>query len=276
MDRINEKQREMLGSDSKIGLVATADADGWPHITFLSSLESLGENRMTFGKFSEGLSKKNIVERPETAFLALNGDMEYLRGNAVFTHTRNTGAEFDAYNAKPMFRYNSYFGFDTIFYMDLEDITPIEKLSMGKIAAGAILTRIAAPFNAKSKKKALSYTGRGLFAKIDGLKFISYFNEEHKLKIVPVIQAGPAGTDRVVFSLMPFGDEIKQIPKGCKAAVFAVNLKMESVLVKGIYKGVGGFPKTGLLEIEKVYNSMPPKNGIVYPRQNVVETVTEF
>ncbi len=274
--KISRNQKVMLENDSKIGLIATEDEDGYPHISFISSIQSLGEDQMTFGKFCEGMSKKNVIERPETGFLALNGDMEFLRGNAVFTHTANTGEEFDNYNAKPMFRYNTYFGFNTIYYMDLEDISPLEKLNMGKIVLGAILTRFAVPTHAKSSNKALTKIGRGLFAKLDGLKFIAYFDNNHKLNIIPVIQAGPAGTDRVLFSLIPFGNEINQIPVGSKAAILAVNLKMESVLIKGTYQGIIGFPKTGTVDIEMVYNSMPPKNEYIYPRKEKMKAVTEF
>jgi hypothetical protein len=276
MNKIREAQKKMLESDSKIGLVVTEDKDGYPHITFISSLQSLGDDQMTFGKFCEGLSKKHVVERPDVGFLALNGDMDFLRGSAVYTHTANTGEEFDNYNAKPMFRYNTYFGFNTIYYMNLEDITPLEKLNMGKIVIGAILTRIAAPMHAKSNNKALTFAGKGLFAKLDGLKFIAYTDENNKFKIIPIIQAGPAGTDRIAFSLLPFGKELKRIPKGCKAAILAVNLKMESVLVKGVYQGVSGLPRIGTLNIEKVYNSMPPKNEYIYPRKERIEAVTEF
>ena len=276
MNKISEVQKKMLESDSKIGLVVTGDKDGYPHITFISSLQSLGDDQMTFGKFCEGLSKKHVVERPDVGFLALNGDMDFLRGSAVYTHTANTGEEFDNYNAKPMFRYNTYFGFNTIYYMNLEDITPLEKLNMGKIVIGAILTRIAAPVHARSNNKALTFVGKGLFAKLDGLKFIAYTDENKKFKIIPIIQAGPAGTDRIAFSLLPFGKELKRIPKGCKAAILAVNLKMESVLVKGVYQGVSGLPRIGTLNIEKVYNSMPPKNEYIYPRKERIEAVTEF
>ncbi|MEI6579481.1 MAG: hypothetical protein WCN92_08480, partial [Eubacteriales bacterium] len=191
-------------------------------------------------------------------------------------HTANTGAEFDSYNSKPMFRYNTYFGFNTIYYMDLEEITPLEKLNMGKIVAGAVLTRIAAAMHSESRSKALTPIGKGLFAKLDGLKFIAYLDDNKKFKIIPIIQAGPAGTDRIAFSLIPFGKELSLIPQGSKAAILAVNLKMESVLVKGIYQGISGFPKVGTLDIERVYNSMPPKNEYIYPRKEKLEAVTEF
>ena len=273
---IGSAEQTMLASDSKIGLLVTEDEDGYPHISFISSIQALGEDRITFGKFCVGMSKKHLESRPNAAFLALNADMEFLRGNATFTHTAITGNEHEAYNAKPMFRYNSYFGFDTIYYLALSGITPMEKLSMGKIALGAILTRAASWRYAKNSKQALTHIGKGLFAKIDGLKFIAYFGTDERLRIVPIIQAGPAGTDRVVFSPVPFGKELKTIPAGSKAAIFAVNLKMESVLTKGIYRGCKGVARLGVFDIERVYNSMPPKNEYIYPRDECIKPVTAF
>jgi len=273
---ISKQQQALLASDSKIGILVTRDEDGYPHLTFISSIQALGESRLTFGKFCEGLSKRFITERPEAGFLALNGDMEFLRGTAVYDSSAQTGKEFDEYNKKPMFRYNSYFGFSRIYYLNVDDITPTEKLSMKKIVVGAVLTRIAALFQKQSVKGALGHVGKGIFAELDSLKFIAYYDGRLRARIIPVIQAGPAGTDRVVFSLLPFGKEIKRIPKGCKAAVFAVNLKMESVLVKGIYEGVHGLPRSGRFVIERVYNSMPPKNEYIYPSHDALETITDF
>jgi len=44
---------------------------------------------------------------------------------------------------------------------------------------------------------------------------------------------------------------------------------MESVLVKGVYR-------KGVLEVERVYNSMPPKMEYVYPRSETIEPVRSF
>ena len=38
-------------------------------------------------------------------------------GTADFSHTANSGAEFDAYNNTPLFRYNAYFGIHTVYYL---------------------------------------------------------------------------------------------------------------------------------------------------------------
>jgi hypothetical protein len=54
--------------------------------------------------------------------------------------------------------------------------------------------------------------------------------------------------------------------------VFALNLQMESVLVRGEFTGYRRYAgiKAGAIEIDWVYNSMPPKPGPIYP----VKTLT--
>lgn len=270
--KITPEAAALLALDSKIALVATKDDEGCPHITFLSSLQGLGEDKLTFGQFMVGLSKQFLPERPDCAFLALSADMNWLRGRARFSHKATTGPEFDMYNNKPLFRYNTYFGIHTVWYLDLVEIEPLQKLPMPKIVAGALLSRAAALPSAKSETGALSLVSRKLFGAIAGLKFIAY--EKDGLRIVPVIQATHAGTDRIAFAGVPFGALLKEIPAGAKVAMLALNLDMQSVLAKGTFMGKRG--GAYVVEVERVYNSMPPAIGYVYPRANRPEPVTEF
>lgn len=269
-NKFDSQTIKMLDNDSKIGILMTVDENNCPHLTFISSIQAKGESEVTFGEFSVGLSKKFIKERPDVTFLALDADYNYTRGTAKFTHFEKTGETFDAYNNKPLFRYNTYFGFNTIYFMDLVSTTGLAKLDMPKIVAGALASRVKAATVTKSDKNILNSTARGLFAKLDGMKFLGCFDKTGKPWIIPIIQATHAGTDRVVFASTPFGDEIKNVKIGSKVAVLAVNMELQSVLVKGRYS------KKGVVDIERVYNSMPPKMGYIYPRAEKPETITEF
>jgi hypothetical protein len=274
MNKINAQAESLMKPDSKIGVLVTEDDMGYPHLTFISSIQGLGDDKITFGKFSVGISKDNLEVRPDAAFLVLTADMQWLKGNATYTHNENTGPEVDEYNNKPLFRYNTYFGFDHVYYLDLKNISDISKLEMPKIVIGAILSRFLGAFVSKSDKKILSHTSKSLFAQLDGLKFIAWKKADGNLDIIPIIQAGPAGTDRISFSHIPYGKEIAQIPKGAKVGIFYVNMQMQSVLTKGIYRG--SKCGTGIMDIEYVYNSMPPKMEYIYPRNARIEAVSEF
>ena len=268
-DRIPDDAIQMMDCDSKVGVLATEDENGYPHLSFLSSIQALGDSALTFGQFSAGLSKRFILDRPHVGFLVLSADKHYLSGNAVYTHSATTGTEFDLYNNKPLFRYNSYMGFYRIFYLNLERMSEVRPLPMGAIVLGALLSRAKALFVQKSEKKALPHVGQTLFAQLDSLKFLCFYDENGDAQIFPVVQATSAGSDRIALTGIPFGSELKKIPDGAKVSILCLNLKMESVLVKGRYK-------KGILEIERVYNSMPPKMEYVYPRSESIEPVRSF
>ncbi len=268
-DRIDDSAVTMMDCDSKVGVLATEDESGYPHLSFISSIQALDNHALTFGQFSAGLSKRFIMDRPRVGFLVLSADKRYLSGTATYTHSANTGREFDLYNNKPLFRYNSYMGFYRVFYLNLERISAIQPLPMGAIVLGAILSRIKALFLRKSDRKALPLVGQQLFSQLDSLKFLCYYDEKGEVRLFPVVQATSAGADRIVLSRVPFGRELRQIPDGAKASILCLNLKMESVLVKGRYT-------KGVLEIERVYNSMPPKMEYVYPRSESIEPIRTF
>jgi hypothetical protein len=268
-DRIDESSAQMMACDSKVGVLATEDESGYPHLSFISSIQALGEQALTFGQFSSGLSKRFIMDKPRVGFLVLSADKRYLCGNASYTHSANTGKEFDLYNNKPLFRYNSYMGFYRIFYLNLNRISALSPLPMGAIVFGAILSRVKALFVGKSEKNALPLIGRDLFSQLDSLKFLCYYGEDGEAVLLPVVQATSAGSDRIALCGLPFGKELSRIPDGAKVSILCLNLKMESVLVKGRYS-------KGILDIERVYNSMPPKMEYVYPRADAIEAVKTF
>jgi len=268
-DRIDEASVKMMDCDSKVGVLATKDESGYPHLSFISSVQALNEQSLTFGQFSAGLSKRFILDQPRVGFLVLSADKRYLSGNATYTHNANTGREFDLYNNKPLFRYNSYMGFYRIFYLNLERISALKPLPMGAIVFGAILSRVKALFCKKNERNALPLVGQQLFSQLDSLKFLCYYDASGEAVLLPVVQATSAGSDRIALCGVPFGRELKKIPDGAKASILCLNLKMESVLVKGMYHD-------GLLEIERVYNSMPPKMEYVYPREKTVAPVINF
>ena len=268
-DRIHDDAIRMMDCDSKVGVLATEDEGGYPHLSFLSSIQAFGDSALTFGQFSAGLSKRFILDRPRVGFLVLSADKRYVSGNATYTHSANTGKEFDLYNNKPLFRYNSYMGFYRIFYLNLERISVIRPLPMGAIVLGALLSRAKALFVQKSENNALPRVGQALFSELDSLKFLCYYDKKGDAQILPVVQATSAGSDRIALAGIPFGKALRQIPDGAKASILCLNLKMESVLVKGIYH-------KGILDIERVYNSMPPKMEYVYPRSETIEPVRSF
>jgi hypothetical protein len=262
----------------KIGLVASTDPDGLPHITLITSMRAMGANVLTLGQFCKGLSKAYIQERPRVAFLVMSMDRRMWRGRAVWTHYRKEGPEYEGYNDIPMFRYNTYFGIDTVHYLDLVEVTGPESLPMAQIVAAALITKIAkAGCRTGEPASILNPFSQQLFNRLDALKFLSYIGEDGFPRLFPVIQCQAADSRRLAFSPLAYREEIRHIPDGAQVAVFGMTMSMEDVLVRGTFTGIrrSYFLKTGRIEIEWVYNSMPPSHRQIYP-EVPLNPVTEF
>lgn len=262
----------------KIGLLATVTPQGLPHVTLISTLMACGPKQMSFGQFTEGLSKNYILNNPKTGFLIMSMDKDVWRGKATFTHTAREGTEYDQYNNVPMFRYNSYFGIHTVYYLDLVSQTGKAALPMNKIIFAAVQSMLARSLGKKpGKKEVLNNWTLKFLNKLDNLKFLAYVDEDGYPVLIPAIQAQSLDAEHILFSTSVYQDELQAIPNGTSLAVFGMALTMEDVLMRGTYQGIRRVAgvKAGVVQLDWVYNSMPPVTGQIYPSIDV-QAVTDF
>ncbi|XFA98651.1 hypothetical protein ACAG96_07225 [Candidatus Izemoplasma sp. B36] len=248
----------------KIGLVATLDETSKPHITVLSTLMGKGKKEMMVGKFVEGLSKKFFVEKPKTGFLIMNTDKEFWHGTMNYSHYLKEGEDYIKYNNQPLYRYNSYFGINTVYYFKLNEISDKYHLPMANIIYNSILTMLfKGKHKDKTNKQVMNHWTKKFTAKLDTLTFISYINDDGYPIIIPVIQAQSESNSRIVFRNKPYKEALLKIKKNQDIAILAFSMTMETVLLKGKFSG---FDKLGLgyLDIKQVYNAMPPVHGYIY------------
>jgi hypothetical protein len=258
-----------LAPAMKIGLLATVNDEGLPHLTLLSSIRAASPTTLTFGQFTEGLSKGFIRRNPRAAFLVMSLRKELWRGTASFTHTEKGGPDYDAYNDEPLFRYNAYFGIHTVYYLDLVGHTGRQSLPMAGIVTASLATTLArAGSGSAARCTALNPWTRTLMSAMGNLKFASYVSADGFPRIIPVLQAQAASRDRIIFSPLVYGDELAGIPRGTVVAVFGMTLKMEDVLMRGRYAGTHRMLgiRCGVVEVDWLYNSMPPVPGQIYPQ----------
>jgi hypothetical protein len=274
----SEEDIQNTKPELKIGLLATVTPQGLPHVTLISSLMACGPAQMCFGQFTEGMSKKHILANPKAGFLIMSLDKQVWRGKATYTHSTKEGTEYDHYNDVPMFRYNAYFGIHTVYYLDLQSQTGKSPLPMNKIVFAAVQTMLARFLGRKpGKQEVLNPWTRAFVDKIDNLKYLSYVGEDGYPLLIPAIQTQSLDGQHVLFSTSVYADELRAIPAGIPMAVFSMALTMEDVLLRGTYQGirrVGGI-KAGVVEVNWVYNPMPPVPGQVYPPTEI-RAVTEY
>ncbi len=274
----SEADMRSFEPEMKIGLLATVNEAGLPHLTLISTLRASTPTEVVWGQFTEGMSKKFVKSNPRTGFLIMTLDKELWRGKATFTRTARHGRDYEVYNNMPMFRYNAYFGVHTVYYMDLVAHYGREVLPMGRIVWSAIQTTIARLLaGSQGRGKVLNPWTRGFLNKMDSLKFLSYIGEDGYPEIVPIIQAQALDGEQVVFSLSAYREELEAIPENGMVAVFGMSLQLEDVLLRGSFRGIRslGGVRCGVIAVNWVYNSMPPVPQQIYPEVEL-EPVTGF
>jgi hypothetical protein len=149
---------------------------------------------------------------------------------------------------------------------------------MPKIILSALLTKLAkARVKTKMADRILKPFAEDLFNEMGSLKFIAYMGPDGFPVLVPVIQCQAADSRRLAFYPMAFQDELLRIPNDTTVAVFGLTMKMEDVLVRGAFRGFNRIMglRFGTIDIEWVYNSMPPAHGQIYP-EVPLEPITDF
>ena len=273
-----ENEMKQFEPSAKIGLVATVDPAGKPHISLLTSIQANTPTEMIVGEFSKGLSKRNMRENPKVGFLIMNVARQLWRGRALWKQARTEGPEYEMYNDKPMYRYNSYFGINTVHYLDLVEAGFQESLPLHSIVPASILTKLVKNrFKTTDGDPILNSWSKALFDRMDTLKFVATIDERGFPVITPLLQCQAADQRRLAFSTLAYRQELNALKPGDTLAVFGLTMAMENVLVRGTFNGfrrVFGL-RAGSLDVDWVYNSMPPNHGVIYPREPL-QAVTEF
>lgn len=262
----------------KIGILGTVDPEGLPHLTMISSLKACATTQLCFGQFTEGVSKIHIRQNPKVGWLIMTLEKNVWRGTADFSHTTNSGPEFDAYNNTPLFRYNAYFGIHTVYYLNLVTHSGKSPLPMNQVIFASIQTMLARSLPGKrSNEPVLTPWARTFLNGLNTLKFLGYIGNDGYPVIIPAIQTQTFDSKNVLFAASVYREDLEHIPAGIPLAVFGLSLNMEDVLLRGRYSGlqrVWGV-RCGSMKIDWVYNSMPPVPGQIYP-ETPLQPVSEF
>ena len=276
----------MFESDSKVGLLCSIAPDGYPHIALISSISVKDPKTLMWGQFSRGLSKDYLDTNPKTGFLVVSPDQRWWTGKALHTGSAVKGEELEHFNNKPLFRYNSYFGFGAVHYEEIVDVSageklPLIKIAVGSVASGCLKKSAAGRGQAGANQAAGAGTAGEAAGKAAGmppygirmasaltcLKFAAFVDTDGFPRIFPCMQGQAANAKTMAFSPLPYAEFARQIPQGAKTAVFLVNMSLESLLLQGRWFNTekNGRLKNSSFEVDKVYNSMLPLTGYIYP-----------
>jgi len=259
-------------------LIATIDENGDPHITMISSNKAVNRNVVKWGQFTQGTSKKNVLRESKQGIFFMTAEMpfRFLQIKADFDYCTTEAKDAEDFNKTDLFRYNVYMRIDKVYFNKVKAARSVRDIPLMGIMKG-MLANIGGKRRYKTGKieKRLPDFGMKLFNGLVFPKFVAYIDPKDGYPIIiPCFQARALEHKTIIFPLSQFKDDLLQIPKGCKIAVFGMDFETQTLLAKGTYVGIQ--KGRGVMDIEQVYNSMPPRAGYIYPELEVRKKVTKF
>ena len=278
--RFNASDIEKTAPLEKIGIIATQNLAGQPHITFINSLMASGETTMTLGQFIRGNSKYHMQKNPKVAFFILSAHTQKTwTGKILWTKKMSQGPELEIYKEKPLQRYNSYFPIHMVHYFDLVETSPAQGLPLVKMIGATLVTLLARLKHSRQKNRPpiLKPYGERLFKSPLTMKFICFMGRDGFPCLIPFVQCMTLDSGRIVFYARALGEYRHQIHTDMEIAIFCLKTTLESVLVRGKFAGYHSVlgMQMGQIDIDWVYNSMPPNADQIYP-EKILEPVTSF
>jgi len=274
-------------SDLEVGLklLATIDPRGWPHITMISFNRAKTPEQVVWGEFTVGTSKRNVLQNPKQGAFYMNAVMpfKFLQAKITFDHRVKGGEDCEYFSRGQMLRYNTYMNVEKAYYNSVKAVTPVIDLKILPIAKGLILNLFAKPkakdSNAEEKLPMLAYD---LYNNPFNPKFISFLDPDDGYPlIIPCFQLRAPDRSKLIFPYSQFKEELELLKEGAHVSTFAViaeEIELISMVIQGTFTGMQKFGnvKCGVIQIDEVYNSMPPLSGVIYPKLKTRPKVTNF
>ena len=274
---------DFTAAELKLSFIATIDDRGWPHLTLITYNRAISRDQIVWGQFTEGLSKKIVMENPKQAILYMNISMpfKFIQVKCEFQHTSTEGKDLEYFNKLELMRYMTYVRIYKAYYEKIITTTSLRPLPIMGIAKGIIKNLIGkGGLNTGLEEKRLNVIGYKLFKGPINPKFISYIDPSDGYPIIiPCLQITAVDHNRLIFPLgSALKKDLEKIPLDTIVAVYAANFDLANQMINGNFIG---FKKSrgikfGIIEIKEVYNSSPPLMGLIYPERYYRPKVTNF
>ncbi len=273
---LSSEEIEFTTPEVMAKFVSTIDEEGYPHITFITSNVAISAKRIKWGEFTRGRSKGHVVKRPQQGIIYMNvaPPFKFLQAKVKLESWSLEGSDAEDFNKMMLFRYNTYMRVYRVFFNDLVAARPLRSIPLMGIVKGVIQNKLKSYAKTGMPEPRLEKVGTSVFNGALNPKFLSYIDTDGYPVIIPVFQARAVEGKTIAVPYTQFKTDLNAIPEGSKVSVFAMNFESINQMIKGTVKIKDSW---GLaIDIEKIYNSMPPKTGYLYPKKEIKEKVTMF
>ena len=278
LPKLEKESVEFTFPEIMAKLVSTIDPKGNPHITMIASNKAVDEKIVKWGQFTDGTSKENVIRNPKQGIIFMTAEMpfKFLQIKADYDYCSTEAEDAVDFNQTDLMRYNVYMRVYKTYFNKVKATSSVRDIKLVGIVKGIIANLFGKrKYKTGKREERLPEFGMKLFNGPIFPKFIAYIDPTDNYPIIiPCFQARAIENKTITFTFSQFKEDLNNIPVGAKVAVFVMDFELETLLAKGTYSGKQG--SRGVINIEQVYNSMPPQAGYIYPEIEYRKKVTEF
>ncbi|MHA1230729.1 MAG: hypothetical protein ACTSRP_05905 [Candidatus Helarchaeota archaeon] len=279
---LDEDALKLAQIDYGAKFIATIDHKKRPHITFILSNRAKTSKQLVWGQFVEGTSKKNVLNDPKQGILIMTAEapFKFVQMKVELEEIKKEGEDIEYFSRTEFYRYNCYTNVHTAYYNSIKAAIGVRNLSILGILKGILINLIGTGIaKSKNSEKKLPNLGYKLFNGPLNPKFIAYIDKTDGFPIIlPCFQIRAPDYSKIIFPLSQFKSELNSFQKGDQLAVYVMNFEPIMLHINGKFLGYKKYRgiKYGLIDIEEVYNPMPPLSGIIYPELQTRPKVQVF
>jgi len=282
--KLTKQAMELTQLELGLKLITTIDQRGWPHITLISFNKAKNAKKVVWGQFVEGTSKRNVLRNPKQGAFYMNANMpfKFVQVKMELERTQKGGEDCEEFSRSQMLRYMTYTNVHTAYYNRIIAATDVRPLGLMGIIKGFLINTLAkGALKDKNAEEKLPDFGYKIFNQMTNAKVMSYIDSDGYPIIIPVFGLVAPDKSKLVFPLVQFQKELNIIPKNTNVATYVIvsaGMELTNIQVNGTFTGfkkVRGFTY-GIIDIDEVYNSMPPLHGVIYPKRQLRPKVTKF
>ena len=252
---LSERQTAILAGDMQPKFLASINAAGQPNVVPLLSIVPLEPGRAAFAEFMIWKTKANLLETGRTAFLAMDGKLNYVTATGRFTGFTKAGPVFDAMAIQSMFRFNPYNGLRAAGTIDIETVEAEGQIpTLGLVASHLKAGRLAKAAAGLATSRVMPVQVAEKFSRLKAIKAIAW-PVAGGVKVLPAAGVAPIGRGGLLIADPAVASAV---PDGSRVAVSVITLDPNAYQVKGTARVWRG---ALVVEVDEVYTAAPPVPG---------------
>jgi len=263
---MSDQARRIYEQEEVAKFMATSSNDGDVNVALIVTQVPVEADRIVFGEWMMVKTKKNLIENPRFASLAMTQKLQVAGFKADVDEWVTGGPYVDRINSLNIIRYNAYMGLHNVAIASIKEMLPLKpRVSYQALLGDFLALRTFGRLDGSDKPVGVDTPPlvREKFNSLISIKVLAFLDADGYPGIAPVMTARFHSPGRLVLKISSYNRVIQTIGIPARVALNVMTMDMKTYQLKGelvkLERSLG--VTTGVVRVDEVYSSMPPFIG---------------